>query len=394
MKHLPVHLLGRCRALALVLSFSFLPFLLGAFVPVACRAAPVAGAPVSGEGETWLGLSLQPGGWWEWDYTFRSGEAPSVTQRLHLELAGAIAPRVRGNIVFEHKGIWGAGAAGGGGAAGAIGASVSDPVLRTSEAYVELRPGQLEGWGSWRIGRLRFQLGPVGLLSANPFDALEGVHWQKARGDWAMEAVWARLDTSYVTYLNYVYDTDEYVAIHGSRELGGRQAGITWLADGLAGEHGVALDFAGTLANGRRLVIELAGYEASRTSYDYQGWVGAAAASVDLWVDARQTLSLTAASVHPGFTPMASNLRSAGGSIPFSNGSTGVELYASRLIRSGVVGEIELRHQVRWGEPLSELGLGLTVAWPAPGVSTGKLQLSRTGGVLAAGGSIGWQIAF
>ncbi|MBE3577749.1 MAG: hypothetical protein IMX00_08665 [Limnochordales bacterium] len=385
--HLPASSLG-------VVMLGALTLLASAF----CHAAPAAPAPGRAETEASLpALTLRPSGWWEWEYAFRTGEAPSVTQKLHLEMAGAVAPQIQGKIVFEHKGVWGAGGTGRVGGTGLVGSPVSSPLLRTSEAYVELHPGQLEGWGSWRLGRLRFQLGPVGLLSANPFDALEGVHWQKSRSDWLIEAVWARLDTSYVTYLNYVYDTDEYVAIHAGRVLGGgqtAQAGITWLADGLAGERGVALDFAGTLTGGRRLVIELAGYEASRTSYDYQGWVGAAAASIDLWVDERQTLSLTAASVHPGFTPMASNLRSAGGSIPFFNGSTGVELYASRLIRVGAVGEIEVRHQVRWGEPLSELRLGVTVAGPGPGVSTGRLQWTRKGEVTSISGSAGFQMAF
>lgn len=375
-----------------LLSVLVLLGMVASLASVFCRAAP---APGQVEAEETLAVpSLKPSGWWEWEYTIRSGEAPSVRQRLHLEIAGAITPEIQGKVVFEHKGVWGAGGTGQGEDTGLARSPVSDPLLRTSEAYVQIRPGHLGGWGSWRLGRLRFQLGPVGLLSANPFDALEGVHWQKTEGDWVIEAVWARLDTSYVTYLNYVYDTDKYIAFHASREKGGGQVGITWLADGLAGEHGVSVDFIQTMTKGRRLVVEVAAYEASRTSYYYQGWVAAAAASVDLWVGSRQTLSLTLASVHPGFTPMASNLRSAGGSIPFSNGSTGVELYASRLIRTGIVGEIELRHQVRWGRPLSELGLTLTAAWPVPGVSTAKLQLSQTGGELTASGSVGWQIAF
>lgn len=212
-----------------------------------------------------------------------------------------------------------------------------------------------------RAGRLHFQYGPAGLLAANPFDGLAGI--QLARGDQPglrLSGVLARLDTSYVTLLPYVYDTDSYWAARLEYDPApGHTLGLTLLGDGLASEHGVGVDWQRQSPH-HSLAAELAAFRASPGANNYQGWVLGGILSVDLWQGADFLVNMNLGSIHPGFTPLTSNLASAGGNLNFSNGVSGLEINASWLARRDILVESELSFLWRWQRPDFHLRSRLT----------------------------------
>lgn len=302
--------------------------------------------------------------------TLEPAAVPTLGHQMSIAMRSRVAPHVFAAIHWSNQQLWGS---------QLIAMGRNTPVLHTEEAYLEVDARNVSAnpavdWGTWRLGRQRFHLGPIGLLAANPFDAIEGVRWRKEWSNWASDIVAARLDTSYVTHLNYVYETDGYLAVRVERPFATKVVGATWLVEGLGTERGVSLDVYGAWSGNRNWVLEVAGFEQSRTSTTYEGWSLAAVGSVDLYVDERTAVSLNAGFVDNGFVPMASNLKYAGGSIGFGNDSKGIELYVSRLLHPALVVDVEVGLQSRWDRPDSHFRIGLTSAQPAPLTSTVSVE--------------------
>ena len=349
--------------------------------PVAARAAEPGASPVPPPAPFALHGQWQGGLSWH----SPSPDRPSLRpwQELSLSLS-ASRPAGSWLATVELQGLHREEA----GFAGDAGPS-STPFFYTGEASLTL--SSAAGF-SVRGGRIHFQLGPVGLLAANPFDALTGISLNLpltlplAAFPGEVEAVYARLDTSFVTYLPYVYDTDDYLAFRVSfpgarpglppsspassaaradRQTAGIGSnvtwGLTWLRDGLAGEMGIALDWQ-RHAPRHSLVGELAAFRASPTADNFQGWVLGGIGSVDLWQGPDYLVNLNFGSVHPGFTPLASNLASAGGNLNFANGSTGVELNLTWQPRRDLLWESELSCLWRFGQPDHRAVLRVTKA--------------------------------
>lgn len=302
----------------------------------------------------------------------RAESATVVTlgHRLSLGIHGRLSPYVSGEIRWQNDQQWGS---------SVVGMGLNTPFFHTAEAYLDITPGNATGartidWGTWRLGRQHFHLGPIGLLVANPFDAIEGIRWRKEWSGWTSDVFGGRLDTSYVTHLNYVYDTDGYLAMRTERPYSKGLVGATWLVQGLGTERGLSLDAFGHRGGNRYWVFEIAAFEQSRTSITYDGWSLAAIGSLDVYVDERTAVTLNAGIVDDGFVPMATNLRYAGGSLGFSNDSKGIEIYVSHLLRSSLVVEAEIGLRSRWSQPDSNVKIGLTAAHPAPLTSTVSLE--------------------
>ncbi|MBE3576707.1 MAG: hypothetical protein IMX00_03345 [Limnochordales bacterium] len=203
-----------------------------------------------------------------------------------------------------------------------------------------------------RAGRLHFQYGPAGLLAANPFDGLAGLELSgSTRPRLRLSGVLARLDTSYVTLLPYVYDTDSYWVVRGEFDpVPGHTLGVTLLGDGLADERGVGVDWQ-RKSSRHSYAAELAAFRASPGADNFQGWVLGGVLSVDLWQGADFLVNMNLGSIHPGFTPLASNLASAGGELNFSNGTSGLEINTSWLVRRDILIESEFSLLWRWQRP-------------------------------------------
>lgn len=233
-------------------------------------------------------------------------------------------------------------------------------LFRTDELWLQLSH-QGNSFSTWlRLGRQRFQAGPVGLLVANPFDAIAAAQAGLSFPRWhlTLTGVDGRLDTSYVTYLPYVWDQDSYRWLR----VQGPRAGLTWLVDGLGNEQGLSWDMH-SAGPERSWVAEVALFRASRSADNYQGWVGAAVVSLDLAASERYKVNLNIGSVHPGFTPMASNLASAGGNLNFKNGSAGLELNTSWLARPQWLLENESSLLWRFGWLDAQTLFRFTQAW-------------------------------
>lgn len=295
--------------------------------------------------------------------------------QLSLTLQSRFSPYVSAEMRWQNKQQWGS---------SVVGMGLNTPFFHTAEAYLDITPtigprSTTVDRGTWRLGRQHFFLGPVGLLAANPFDAIEGIRWRKEWLGWTSDVFGGRLDTSYVTHLNYVYDTDGYVAVRTERPYSRGSIGATWLVQGLGTERGLSLDAFGEWSGHRNWVLEVAAFEQSRSSITYDGWNLAVIGSVDVYVDERTAVTLNAGIVDAGFVPMATNLRYAGGSLGFSNDSKGIELYASHLLRSTLVIELELGLRSRWKQPDSNIKIGVTTAHPAPLTTTMSLEGRYTG---------------
>jgi len=146
------------------------------------------------------------------------------------------------------------------------------------------------------------------------------------------------------------------------------------LTSGLSTERGASIDVLGTLDGMRDWVIEVAAYEQSKTSMTYDGWHMGVIGSVDLYVDDRTAVTLNGGYVEDGFVPMVSNLQYAGGSLGFSNGTSGVELYVSRSLQSDAVLELELGGRTRWQQSNSNVRLALTTAAYRPAIFTVSME--------------------
>lgn len=233
-----------------------------------------------------------------------------------------------------------------------------DDSLKVDELWVGLSsPSGLAA----RAGRLHFQYGPAGLLAANPFDELAGLELTyNSRPGLRLSGVLARLDTSYVTMLPYVYDIDSYWVARGEfAPLPGHTLGITLLGDGLAGEKGVGVDWQ-RQSSRHSFAAELAAFRASPGADNFQGWVLGGILSVDLWQGPDFLVNMNLGSIHPGFTPLTSNLASAGGNLNFSNGTSGLELNTSWLARRDILVESEFSFLWRWERPDFRLRSRLT----------------------------------
>lgn len=296
---------------------------------------------------------------------------PELNHRLSLSARSRISSRVALELDVENRQVWGS---------PHLMMGVNTPVFHTNTAVLRIDARNRSdstssgGWGTWTLGRQKFQLGPVGLLAANPFDALEAIRWTKEWSTWQSDIIAARIDTSYVTYLNYVYDHDPYLALRAERPYAKSVIGTTWLAQGLGSERGLSVDVAGEWSNERQWILEVAAYEQSRTSSTYDGWTMAAIGSIDLYVNERTSLSLNAGTVGNSFVPMASNLGYAGGSLGFSNDSKGVEVYVSHLLHPTIVLDIQLGLRSRWHQPDSNVQVALTLAQPEPLISYVSLE--------------------
>lgn len=214
-----------------------------------------------------------------------------------------------------------------------------------------------------RTGRLHFQYGPAGLLAANPFDGLAGIELSHyIPPGLRLSGVMSRLDTGYVTLLPYVYDTDSYWAARVAYDpTPGHTLGLTLLGDGLAAERGVGVDWQRQSAR-HSFAAEFAAFRASPGADNFRGWVLAGILSIDLWQGATFLVNMNLGSIHPGFTPLTSNLASAGGSLNFSNGTSGLELNTSWLARRDILLESELSFLWRWHRPDFRLSSRLTYA--------------------------------
>lgn len=286
---------------------------------------------------------------WQGSYPGAASPRDSYAEFSHLldlSLSGAITDRLGIVLSFRNRRLWGQEPGAG---------NVSSNLLLTDEAYGRWMFDQ--GRGMVALGRQRFKLGPLGLLAATPAGALEGITVAKqAPNRLELTGLLYRLDAYYplATSSSVVFTSDNYVAARLAYPAASGAYGLNLLFSGLAGEQGGSLDYRGALW-GKTTVAELALYSVNPGDYDYRpGLVAAGVASMDLYRDAKNLLNINLGAVNRRFRPPYSNLRSAGGEIPFANGDAGVELNYSRALAKALVWDVEvsrIAHGLDWTTP-------------------------------------------
>ncbi|MGE5578143.1 MAG: hypothetical protein ACM3TT_13220 [Syntrophothermus sp.] len=276
-----------------------------------------------------------------------------ISQLLDLSLSGKITDRLGVVLSFRNRRLWGQEVSSVPGAR-----NVNSNLLLTDEVYGRWIFDQGEGMAA--LGRQRFRLGPLGLLAATPTEALEGITVVKqAPNRLVITGLFYRLDAYYplVTSSNVVFTNDNYAAARLAYPAASGTYGLNLLFSGMAGEQGGSLDYRGALW-GKTTVAELALYSANPGDYDYRpGLVAAGVMSMDLYRDDKNLLNINLGAANRRFRPPYSNLRSAGGEIPFASGDAGVELNYSRAVAKTLVWDVEasrIVHGLGWTTP-SEL---------------------------------------
>lgn len=260
-----------------------------------------------------------------------------ISQDLSIGILAPVGERAQVTVGFKSSGVWGVQFPSDG--SYGMTPTFAPPIIDEAYAHYSGRAGDLTA------GRIRFSLGPVGLLVNNVAFPLEGAVATWRRGDVTLTGVYSRLSTQYRYGTRQISSSDDLIAVRVSGTMGPVEVGYNYLYSGLVDETGHSIDLRGRLL-GHEIMGEVAYFRPSTTfgpEFNF-GWVPGVLIGMNLLDSPRDRVYVSYGWLSKGFTPtFSSSASSSGGSLlGLYENTHGVEARFSHLYSGGGVLDVSI----------------------------------------------------
>lgn len=251
------------------------------------------------------------------------GELPTInfTQNLKLYLDTFIQEHFALTLKMSHAGDWGL---------NYQNSMKSSPLL--DEAFLRAEYPTYFGY----LGRFRFSMSPMGLISDFSTDPAEGIVFQKKLNNLYLTGVFSRINYGTDSTTNEL-TTENYFAGRINWVRQSSAFGINFVPDGLTGEKGFGFDWSINRSNTVKLTTEIAWYSFHDSQYpDYQvAWTPGFLLSYAKSLPHNTFFQVKTAYLGSDFKPSYSSLaHSSGGDREwFVPNSKGVEFYFLKQLK-------------------------------------------------------------
>lgn len=251
------------------------------------------------------------------------------TQQLNLSLNAAIDPNLQCVVHLTQQGNWG---------------STVTPVtmpLWVDEAYLKIEsPNNLN-----YLGRFKFSLGPLGLISDFIDDPAEGAAVQYSNRNLFLIGLYSRF---------YIENYDEYFALRAGWSNRNQVIGVNFVPNGINGERSVSLDWSSNFG-ATSMAAEFGFYSfTSEQAPDLNVFMAPGAlVSYGRLLPGKTFIQFKAGYFAPRFTPIYSSLSYSShyNREWFSSNSQGVEFFMQNPLRS----DLQLENRLIVLEPVETI---------------------------------------
>ena len=243
-------------------------------------------------------------------------------QELSIYLDTFIDSNLQLSVKMYNQGGWGLNYQ----SAGTDGSPLTTP-LQIDEAYLRLsKPDSLD-----YLGRFRFSLGPLGVISDFIANPAEGVAIQKEFDNYHIIGFYSRINTQYLEGTDQIASQEDYWATRISWNDQTTVWGLNIVPNGITGEKAFSLDWSLTRPT-LRTAAELGWYSFSTSAYpDYKvAWTPGLLISFGNQISPLTFWQIKMGYFSPQFTPSYSSLAHSAGDNRewFLPNTKGIELYA------------------------------------------------------------------
>lgn len=183
---------------------------------------------------------------------------PDFSQQLSLNLDAYIDRNLQFSIYLSHQGGWGFSEQI---PNGTIAPMISSP--RVDEAFLKFEQVNTLGY----LGRFRYSLGPIGLVSDFTVNPAEGLIVQYQRGDLSLAGLYSRVNTVYKNpYTTEISAGDDYLAARLGWSKKNLILGLNLIPNGRTGEKSFSFDLVNNFSQSR-IIAELGWYSYHSPEY-------------------------------------------------------------------------------------------------------------------------------
>ncbi|MGE5581539.1 MAG: hypothetical protein ACM3X9_03290 [Bacillota bacterium] len=254
---------------------------------------------------------------------------PGFNQQLGLFFDANIDPNLQVSLKVSQEGGWGLNYL----SAGSSNVPLTTP-FQVDEAFLRLTYPDSYNY----LGRFRFSLGPIGLISDFYANPVEGVAIQKAFHNYHVIGVYSRVNTQYKPGTNEIEATEDYFSARVGWSDQNTMFGLNLVPNGITGEKAASIDWSSSTKTSK-IAAELGEYSFDSSQYpDYKvDWTPGFLISYAKVLANNNFLQLKAGYFGPQFMPSYSSLAHSSGDDRewFIPNSQGLEIYLQTPLKKG-----------------------------------------------------------
>ncbi len=273
------------------------------------------------------------------------------SQQMNLFFNAGIDRNLNFSMKLSHEGGWGL---------NYLSSSSLPPLntpLQLDEAFLKMEYPHTLNY----LGRFRFTLGPLGLISDFYNNPAEGIALQRSFNDYHLVGLYSRINTQMDPDSNQIAATEEYFAARFGWSNQSTIVGLNIVPSGIAAEKAFSADYSTTLKTGR-IAAEVGWYAFDSPRYpDYRtGWTPGALVSYSQTLPKQQGyFEVKAGYLSPNFTPSASVLNHSADDARewFVTNTYGLEFF----LQNNLARNFSLQNRLMGSRPVNDLtGIGTT----------------------------------